>query len=183
MLFSRTAAACLTAAGLALVTGCSSSSGGAVASDAPTVEATSAAPSAAATSAAPTSAAPSSAAPAAAGTTFTVDLTGAVEVPGPGDPDGAGQAKVTLDAAAGTVCYTLTVTGVDPLAAGHIHEGAAGAAGPVVVPLFAGAAPTGETCVDADAALVKRIVADPTGFYVNVHNDAYKAGALRAQLR
>ena len=176
MLFSRTAAACLTAAGLALVTGCSSSSGGAVASDVPTVEATSAAPSAA-------SAAPSSAAPAVAGTTFTVDLTGAVEVPGPGDPDGAGQAKVTLDAAAGTVCYTLTVTGVDPLAAGHIHEGAAGAAGPVVVPLFAGTAPTGETCVDSDPALVKRIVADPTGFYVNVHNDAYKAGALRAQLR
>ena len=38
------------------------------------------------------------------------NLTGAAEVPGPGDPDGGGTVQVTLNTDKNEVCYDLTVT-------------------------------------------------------------------------
>ena len=115
-------------------------------------------------------------------------LTGAQEVPGPGDPDASGTADVTLNQGAGTVCSTITWANVDgTVTDSHIHRGAAGVAGPVVVPLFTGQAFPGtgafSGCTeDVDRALIKEIRKDPSAFYVNVHSDVFPAGAIRGQL-
>ncbi|MDT0166613.1 CHRD domain-containing protein [Actinotalea sp. AC32] len=120
------------------------------------------------------------ASPAAAvgGRPFTVELTGAAEVPGPGDPDGSGTATLTVNPGRGEVCWSIDVSDIaDPLAA-HIHVGAVDVAGPVVVPLD----PNAPGCATVDRELAREIVRDPSAYYVNVHNAEYPAGAVRGQL-
>jgi len=109
-------------------------------------------------------------------------MTGAAEVPGPGDPDGTGTAAITLNPGQEEVCFALTVTNIAPATAAHIHVGAVGTPGPVVVGL---APPTGGSssgCVSADRELIKAIIQHPENYYVNVHNAPYPAGAVRGQL-
>lgn len=113
----------------------------------------------------------------AGGRPFTTTLTGAAEVPGPGDPDGSGTAELTVNAGTAEVCWTITVANVDPITAAHIHVAPAGVAGPVVVPL---SPDSGCRTVDRDLALA--ILLDPSQYYVNAHNAAYPAGAVRGQL-
>ena len=61
-------------------------------------------------------------------------------MPGPGDLDASGTAFITLNQGQGEVCFDLSWAGIDgAVTAAHIHVGPAGVAGPVVVPLFAGA--------------------------------------------
>jgi hypothetical protein len=108
---------------------------------------------------------------------FAANLTGAQEVPGPGDPDGIGKALLIFDSVANRVDWAITLRNVDvPLTGAHIHLGALGTAGPVRIDF------DGElrgSVVDADVAAV---LADPTNFYVNVHNSVYPTGAIRGQL-
>jgi hypothetical protein len=113
-----------------------------------------------------------------AGTTLTVKLTGGVEVP-KGAPAGHGTAAITIN---GTkVCWKFSgLTGIDKPTAAHIHKGAAGTAGPVVVPFGAAFKPTG--CMATTAALAKAILAAPSSYYVNVHTAKFPGGAVRAQL-
>jgi hypothetical protein len=110
------------------------------------------------------------------------NLTGAAEVPGPGDPKGTGTAQVTLNPTTGEVCYELSVENVQEATAAHIHEGALGKEGPVKVSLDAPKTGTAKGCKSADAALIKAIMQDPTGYYVNVHSAAFPKGAVRGQL-
>ena len=117
------------------------------------------------------------------GRPFTVDLTGEAEVnalgvPNQGDLDGTGTASLTINPGLGEVCWTIEVAGVEPITAAHIHVGPATAPGPVVVPLN----PYTGGCTDIDRDLALAIILDPSGYYVNVHNDPYPAGALRGQL-
>jgi hypothetical protein len=102
---------------------------------------------------------------------------------GAGDSDGTGSASITIDPDTGEVCYDLTVENIGDVAASHIHVGAEGEDGEVVVPLdedgFSG---TSSDCVDASDADLAAIVADPAGFYVNVHTAEFPAGAIRGQL-
>lgn len=112
---------------------------------------------------------------------LTANLTGAEEVPGPGDEDGSGEAKVTLKDES-QICYELEVKNIDPADNAHIHQGAKGVAGPVVVTLEPPASGKSEGCVDVEAALFELIKSQPEGFYVNVHNPAFKDGAVRGQL-
>src|SRR6266511_226683 len=75
----------------------------------------------------------------AGGRPLSATLTGAAEVPGPGDADASGTAFITLNQGQGEVCFDLSWAGIDgTVFAAHIHVGPAGVAGPVVVPLFAG---------------------------------------------
>jgi hypothetical protein len=120
-------------------------------------------------------------------TVLIADLSGDQEVPGPGDPDGAGFSEVRIDPEAGTVCFFI---GVDPpsltlpAVAAHIHEGAAGEAGDIVVTLQPpDASGSVEACADADAGVLEAIIGDPTGYYVNVHTSDFPDGAVRGQLR
>ena len=117
------------------------------------------------------------------GRKFTTTLTGAAEVPGPGDPDGSGTATITLNHGQGEVCFELTVSGIAPATAAHIHVAAVGVAGPVVVPLGPPTGGSSSGCVSGVARdLIKNIIQHPEEYYVNVHNAVHPAGALRGQL-
>jgi hypothetical protein len=118
------------------------------------------------------------------GRRFTTTMTGAAEVPGPGDPDGSGTASVTVNHGQKRVCYELAVANIDPATAAHIHFAPVGVAGGVVVPLSppAGTPATSSGCVEVTATLAKAILKNPAGYYVNVHNAAFPAGAVRGQL-
>ncbi len=109
---------------------------------------------------------------------------GAEEVPDPGDPDGTGTSTVTLNTDSGQVTFTINVSNITlPAAAAHIHEAPRRVAGGVVVPLSApDASGAASGSAPADAALMQRIMANPAGFYVNVHTSDFPAGAVRGQL-
>jgi hypothetical protein len=78
------------------------------------------------------------------------------------------------------------------IVAGHIHSGAAGTAGPPVVALPISQAapilsPTGGvlltfTNVPVTAATATAILANPGGFYFNLHSALNPAGVVRGQL-
>jgi hypothetical protein len=116
------------------------------------------------------------------GRKFETVLTGAAEFPGPGDPDGAGTAKVFVNHGQKRVCYELTATNIVTPTAAHIHIGAVGVAGPVVVPLTPPVGGSSAGCVDVTAAVAKAILKNGAGYYVNVHNADFPDGAIRGQL-
>jgi hypothetical protein len=120
--------------------------------------------------------------PTSGGTAFQVALTGEAESPA-GDPVATGTATVRLRAGQGQVCYVLSADNLPPAAAAHIHEGAAGVSGNVVIPLKTPAA-SGKSsgCATAARTLVASILTDPAGYYVNVHTAEFPAGAIRGQL-
>jgi hypothetical protein len=109
-------------------------------------------------------------------------LTGAAEVPGPGDTKGSGTVQVTLNPDKGEVCYDLSVANIQEATAAHIHEGAMGKEGSVKVALDAPKTGSAKGCKSADAAVIQAIMQDPAGYYVNVHNAAFPKGAVRGQL-
>ena len=116
----------------------------------------------------------------AAETTLSATLAGSAET----DADGSGTATIVLDPDAGTACWTFSVAGIDPVTVSHIHTGAAGTNGGVVVDLdLDGFDGSSEGCNDAaDAATLEAIIDNPAAYYVNVHNEAFPGGAIRGQL-
>ncbi len=121
-----------------------------------------------------------SAAPASAAVTFTTALLGSEERPVLGDPDGFGYAVVTVIPEYDLICYRIVVSRIEPAFAAHIHRAPRGAPGPIVVnlaPPTSGASGGCVTDADADA-----IAANPSLYYINVHNQPYPGGALRGQL-
>jgi hypothetical protein len=107
-----------------------------------------------------------------------------LELQGTSEPNAAGTAVLRIRKAAGLICYRLRAANVTlPTAAAHIHKGAAGTNGPVVVPFTApGADGTSSGCATAAASLIDDILANRSGYYVNVHTKEHPAGAIRAQL-
>jgi CHRD domain len=132
-------------------------------------------------------AAPASAAPGTNPNRLSAFLSGAKEVPGPGDPDGRGRADIQLGA--GRLCFSVTWRGIETPTAAHIHAGTRQEAGPVVVLLFD--APSGLPttvdrvggCVEVERDLLRNIRRMPADYYVNVHNEEFPAGAIRGQLQ
>jgi len=121
--------------------------------------------------------------PATAATTkFQTQLAGAAEVPGPGADKGAGEATLTFDSDKGQVCYMLHASGTDTPTMAHIHKGAVGVGGGVVVSLEPPAQGMSEGCAPVPADVLADIVAHPANYYVNVHTAAFPRGALRGQL-
>lgn len=107
-------------------------------------------------------------------------MTGAEEVPPVAtDASGTGTVRVGADR---TVRGSFTTRG-GPFTAAHIHEGAAGQNGPVVIPLQKKSesewvVPPGSTLTDSqyDAYKAGRL-------YVNFHSAKHKGGEIRAQIR
>jgi CHRD domain len=117
--------------------------------------------------------------------TYTALLTGANETPNPADPDGVGFAVITLDPGAGTITFTAFEQNIATPTASHIHRGAAGVTGPVVIPFnkpFNNGVST-DTLTGIAAGLMTDIIANPPGFYFNIHNADFPGGAIRGQLR
>ena len=113
------------------------------------------------------------------GKTVDVRLTGAEEVP-PVSVPGSGSGRITV-AEDGSVSGSVSTTGVQGTMA-HIHQGAKGQNGPVIVPLTK----SGDTyTVPAGAKLnPAQLSAFKAGnLYVNVHTDRNKGGEVRGQLQ
>ncbi|WP_051426072.1 CHRD domain-containing protein [Jiangella gansuensis] len=124
-------------------------------------------------------------------TTLHTVLTGAQEAPGPGDPNGRGAFAAVVKG--DTLCYALVATRIDEATAAHIHAAPVGEPGGIVVGLETPdrtshgcitAVPddqnTTETLTFSELAA---IVANPSDYYVNVHNAPFPGGAIRGQLR
>lgn len=108
-----------------------------------------------------------------------VTLSGANEVP-PVNTSASGGGTIFV-AADKSISGGITTTGVAGTAA-HIHVGAAGKNGPVIVPLAKNgdsgwSVSPGTKITDAQFESFKN-----GELYINVHSDANKAGELRAQL-
>jgi hypothetical protein len=116
------------------------------------------------------------------GRPLTTALTGAAEVPGPGDPDGTGTFRVTLNPGKGEVCYELTVDKIGTATAAHIHVGAIDKAGPPVLNLTPPADGSSKDCGTLEKDKVLDIIKNPANYYVNVHNAEFPDGAVRGQL-
>ncbi len=102
---------------------------------------------------------------------------------GEGDADGSGTAAVSIDVDTGEVCWELHVEGIGAVVASHIHVGGEGEDGGVVVPLDVdGFSDSSTGCVTPEDADLAAIVADPSGFYVNIHTAEFSGGAIRGQL-
>jgi len=121
--------------------------------------------------------------------TFTVELE-----PVPGE-DGSGTAELTVDLAAGTVCYDITVTGIgvptEPLAGignAHIHSYTKG--GAIAVDLetqFSAVDVAADIyraidCVTASRRILLDILLHPEQYYINVHTTAFPGGAVMGDL-
>jgi hypothetical protein len=114
---------------------------------------------------------------------FIAVLRGANEVPA-ADPDGVALAAATVNPSSGEICYLLAQKNLQgDVILAHIHRGAAGVNGPVVVPLDAPVDGVSHNCVDVDPALAADIADNPRDFYFNIHTTVFKGGAIRAQLR
>ena len=108
---------------------------------------------------------------------YVIALSGAQEVGAAGDPDGTGTATLTLDTTLNTIAWTIVVANLDTVILDHIHQAPAGVNGGVVIDF--GGLLSGSGLVDAD---VSAVVANPTGYYVNVHTNVFPGGAIRGQI-
>jgi CHRD domain-containing protein len=112
-------------------------------------------------------------------------LSSAQETP-PCTASGFGNATVTFDSARQNINVTITVSNLgSPITASHIHRGAVGVAGPVVIGFtpaasFSNGTLTGTFAITSD--LATEILQNPGNFYVNVHTSACGGGAARGQL-
>jgi len=107
-----------------------------------------------------------------------VKLSGADEVP-PTYVQGSGSGTIQVKSD-GTVSGSVTTTGVQGTMA-HIHQGAKGQNGPVIIPLTKSgdtySVPSGAKLNDAQMKAFKA-----GDLYVNVHTAANKGGEVRGQL-
>jgi hypothetical protein len=109
---------------------------------------------------------------------FTAILNGQNEINGSGDLDGSGVATLLIDDVANTIDWNIVANDIAmPLTGAHIHQGDSGINGPVVVNFNSALAGSG--LFDTDLAAV---IANPGGFYVNLHNADFPAGAIRGQI-
>ena len=107
-------------------------------------------------------------------------LSGSQEVP-PVTTSASGTGRINV-ASDGSVSGSIKTTGLNGTAA-HIHSGAEGSNGPVVVPLVKSG--DNEWSVPPGAKLTpEQLAAYRAGqLYVNIHTEQHKGGELRAQLK
>ncbi|HYF62795.1 MAG TPA: S8 family serine peptidase, partial [Herpetosiphonaceae bacterium] len=109
---------------------------------------------------------------------YVATILGANEVPAT-NSTAKGTAELTYDDATSTLSYTVQLTGITPSDA-HIHRGAAGANGAVVVALTSTGPSSyaGSTVLTAaDEALLRS-----GGLYLNFHTGTFPGGEIRGQV-
>jgi hypothetical protein len=136
--------------------------------------------------------------------TFTAALQPSNEVPAIGNAESSGRGTATIrfnltrDSAgaiqSGSILFHYDLTGFPAgttINLSHIHTGASGVNGPILVNTGQTAAtalglPTGggsyEATATADAATLQSIVDNPANFYFNVHSSLNPGGVARGQL-
>jgi len=101
------------------------------------------------------------------------------------DDDGFGTATI-LFVSNRRICYAVLVENIATPTLMHIHMAPPGVNGnPVItlVPPNTGDPGKVSGCIGGlDAALVRDIRNNPTGYYINVHNGDFPGGAVRGQL-
>lgn len=113
---------------------------------------------------------------------FEVNLSPASEVSA---VDSAAAGRAVLALITDTLYYRVFVADIDNVTASHIHEGAPGANGPVIVPLFSGsglfdpANPISGTVTLTPTQVAKLMAGD---YYINVHTSDFPSGELRGQV-
>ncbi len=128
-------------------------------------------------------AAPMPTAEAGGGLSLHAILTGMDVVPPPGDPDGIGVATLRIKPGAGQLCYEVSTLFIEPATSAHIHRGATGQQGPVVVELTPPSDGHSTGCVrDLSREVLLDMAHNPENYYVNIRNEPYPHGALRGQL-
>jgi hypothetical protein len=129
---------------------------------------------------------------------FQATLDSGSEVPPPKVDAAQPSGKAAFTVAGATIVYKVSADGLSSaFTMAHIHAGAPGTAGPVVVPLQLAATPggaSGEGTIEAAAIKGKRADGSPMtmddllaalrsgGLYVNVHTANNKAGEARGQI-
>jgi len=112
-------------------------------------------------------------------------LVGDEETP-PNSSLGLAMTKFFVDPGNGTLTGCWQVVGLTgPITAAHIHRGAFGVAGPIVIPFnIPGNHGDFFTTVNTgvDPALLQELLTNPNAFYVNIHTDQFPAGEIRGQL-
>jgi CHRD domain len=112
-------------------------------------------------------------------------LKGKEEVPGPGDPNGKGEAQLETKIAKSKLCYLVEYEDIETATAAHVHKAPKGEDGKIVIPLFEEQTDSpAEDCIKVEKErTLKKMVKNPADFYVNVHNEEFPDGAIRGQLK
>lgn len=117
---------------------------------------------------------------------FSITLDGLQETPPNGSP-GFGSGTAFFDSTALTLAVSVSFSGlIAPTTADHIHAGALGAPGPVIVNLGPITTPLGATFGTISGTLpfppgsVAGLLAGNT--YLNIHTTAFPGGEIRGQL-
>ena len=114
--------------------------------------------------------------------TYKATLTGAEE-PGGGDPDGYGEAEISVADNLNQICWDLKdIRNIGPITAAHVHRGARGVNGPPVFPLKQSNEGTWKGCSNRSEWTEDAIENNPALYYVNVHTPDFPNGAIRGQL-
>lgn len=114
------------------------------------------------------------------------DLRGSNEVPATGS-NAFGSVFLSFDSTNRTITWELNTSGITGPSAAHIHTGAAGASGGVLIGFVTSASSftSGRAkgqITGVDATTMSNILANPSGFYFNVHSPAFPGGEVRGQL-
>jgi hypothetical protein len=110
------------------------------------------------------------------------ELTGAAVVPAQGDPDGTGHVRMLLYPSKNKICYTITVSGIEPATAAHLHVAGADEEGPVRLNLLPPSGSARECIRGLGKRFIRKIKHNTSNYYVDVHNNEFDGGALRGQL-
>jgi hypothetical protein len=113
--------------------------------------------------------------------TQTLTLSGANQVPPVVGSPMSGTATVTINPDR-SVAVKVNVTGMTATAS-HIHEGAAGTNGPVIVPFTKTADNTFSSSEGAKLTESQYAAYKAGNLYVNVHSAAHPGGEIRAQIK
>jgi hypothetical protein len=133
--------------------------------------------------------------PSSAPLVFTALLSPAHEVPAVSNAESSGQGAVQITIAGSTADVYIQLTGFPGdtrMQGAHIHPGAAGVNGPVIVatPITAAAPVTltngtveyRTSGIPVSAATLQALTTNPAGFYFNVHSPLNPGGFARGQL-
>lgn len=112
----------------------------------------------------------------------TANLTGGQVVPGPGDPDGSGRAKITVVKGTNRLCYDFSLRGIARPTIIALRRGQPGANGPVVLSFNTPSSTDVKGCLTPPRALGDEIRRMPGSFHLQVQTGEFPDGAIRGQL-